>query len=110
MSNISRVLSNLQQERNRMEQELRSLDDAIGALKGLVSRNGTSLMGRKGTRPRRTLSLAARGKIAAAQRARWARVRGMKARRVLSVDARRRIAAAQRARWAKVRLQQKKAA
>jgi hypothetical protein len=58
-------------------------------------------------------------KIAAAQRARWARVNGQKvipiakgskpAKRTMSASARRKIAAAQRARWAKFK-QGKKAA
>ena len=70
--------------------------------------------GRRGGR--RKLSPEARARIAAAQRARWAKVRGGKpaakpakapgkrgGRRKLSPEARERIAAAQRARWAKVR-------
>jgi len=63
---------------------------------------------------RRSLSAAAsRRKMAAAQKARWAKVRGQsglsnkanqrRPRRTLSAAARKKIAAAQRARWAKVR-------
>jgi hypothetical protein len=70
MSNLSQVLVGLQKERKRMQQELRRLEGAIGALKGLATGNHGSL-GR--TRPR--LSVAARRRIAAAQRARWAKVR-----------------------------------
>ena len=67
---------------------------------------------RRGRPPggRRRMSAEARARIAAAQRARWAKVRGTapklqsgKKRRTMSAAARARIAAAQRARWAKVR-------
>lgn len=71
MSNLSQVLVGLQKERKRMQQELRRLEGAIGALKGLATGNHSGGLGR--TRPR--LSVAARRRIAAAQRARWAKVR-----------------------------------
>jgi hypothetical protein len=51
--------------------------------------------------------------MAAAQRARWAKVKRAEASapvRTISQAARRKIASAQRARWAKVRARQKKAA
>jgi hypothetical protein len=72
MSNLSQVLVGLQRERKRMQDEIRSLDGAIGALKGLTTRGNGGGLGR----PR--LSLAARRRIAAAQRARWAKVRQQK--------------------------------
>jgi hypothetical protein len=54
-----------------------------------------------------TMSAAARAKIAAAQRARWAKTKGAakpaKQKRTMSAAARAKIAAAARARWAKVR-------
>ena len=54
-----------------------------------------------------TMSAAARLKIAAAQRARWAKVKGTtkpaKKKRTMSAAARAKIAAAARARWAKYR-------
>jgi len=58
----------------------------------------------KGTRTRK-LSASARARVAAAQRARWAKVREtakvvpLRGKRTLSAAARRKIAAAQRARW-----------
>ena len=68
----------------------------------------------KASPKKRTMSLGARRKIAAAARARWARVRGAakKAKaapkkRTMSLAARRKIAAAARARWAKVRAAKK---
>jgi len=64
MNNINGIVKQLEQERDR-------IDSAIQALKGVSSRNGAS-------RPRRTLSAAARRRIAAAQRARWAKVKAGK--------------------------------
>jgi len=58
----------------------------------------------------RTISAAGRKRIAAAQRARWAKVRGkakVAPKRTMSASSRRKIAAAQRRRWAKVRKQKK---
>jgi hypothetical protein len=67
MANPAGVLKELEQERSRLEQ-------AIEVIGKLVGRNRTG--GRaSGTRPKRVLSIAARRKIAAAQRARWAKVR-----------------------------------
>jgi hypothetical protein len=100
MANIVEVLKELQSERDR-------LDQAIKALQPLVSMNGQppAGVGREGTR--RTLSVAARRRIAAAARARWARVKSGKNEtprtRVVSLAARRKMAAAQKARWAKWR-------
>jgi hypothetical protein len=107
MANIAEVLKELQSERDR-------LDQAIKALQPLVSMNGQLpvRVGREGAR--RTLSVAARRRIAAAQRARWARVKSANSKRpgtrVVSLAARRKMAAAQRARWAKLRVQQSKKA
>jgi hypothetical protein len=61
MTNVAAVLAQLKQERNR-------LDLAIAALEGLTTnRRGSRLSGT------RKLSAAGRARIAAAQRARWAR-------------------------------------
>jgi hypothetical protein len=106
MANIAAVLKELQQERNR-------LDQAIAALSSLAGTGSASGGAGSGRRP---LSPAARARIAAAQRARWAKVKtkgktGSGAgKRVMSAAARRKIAAAQRARWAERKSQQKKAA
>jgi hypothetical protein len=58
------------------------------------------------------MSAAARAKIAAAQRARWARQKGESAngkpRRSMSAAARAKIAAAARARWAKAKAANRK--
>ncbi|MGA7686402.1 MAG: hypothetical protein WCC32_15910 [Terriglobales bacterium] len=64
----------------------------------------------------RKLSAAGRRSIAAAQRARWAKLKGgkqnivaMPKKRTMSAAARKKIAAAQRARWARVKAQSKAA-
>jgi len=106
MAKIAELVKELRQERE-------VLDKAIAALMPLAAKNGTGLSSNGARGP---LSAAARRKIAAAQRARWARFhaatsaksgsrRAPKPVRVMSAAARRKIAAAQRARWAKVRQQ-----
>ena len=65
MADLAGVLKELEQERRR-------LDQVIQVIGNLVGRNGTGVRAR---RPKRTLSASARRKIAAAQRARWAKVR-----------------------------------
>ena len=103
MANLISVLNQLEEERTRLASQLKNLTNALSAL------NGT---GKNGTR-RGTMSAAGRARIAAAQRARWAKVKGRKVvsierKRTMSPAARRRIAAAQRARWAKWKKAQKK--
>ena len=63
MTNLSAVVTQLKAERAK-------LDRAIAALNGSTTRNGTG---------RRKLSVAARKRIAAAQRARWAKYKAKKA-------------------------------
>jgi hypothetical protein len=106
MLNFDEVLKELEQERSR-------LDQAIRAIRELVGRNRMGSIQTRAGRPKRTVSAAARRKMAAAQRARWAKAKPAEAStpvRTMSQAARRKIAAAQRARWAKARAQQKKAA
>lgn len=69
---LESVVSQLKVERTSLVDQLRHVDAALSVLGKLDN-------GRSYTRPRRRrLSLAARRKIAAAQRARWAKVRQMK--------------------------------
>jgi hypothetical protein len=116
MSELGAVLGQLRERRNHLAIEMRQLDHAINALSKVSGgvqkrRNGAQA-------PRRILSPSARRRIAAAQRARWAKVRGnstqnvvtIPKKKVMSAAARRKIAAAQRARWAKVKASQKKSA
>ena len=74
MANLSAVISQLRRERARVSSELDRLDHAIAALDH-IGGGGTQ----RGRRPRRRLSAAARARIAAAQRARWAKVKSKQA-------------------------------
>ena len=111
MANFGRALQELRQDRNRAEREVERLDNAISILEGLTGRNHTGRSAREGRtarmgRPRRRMTAAGRRKIAAAQRARWARLKEKRPqgeKRRFSVAARNRMAAAQRARWAKLK-------
>ena len=103
MPNLASILKQLQQERSRLSAQLQSLNNALSAL-------GSTSHRRSG------ISAAGRARIAAAQRARWAKVKGQKVvsitarkRRRMSAAATARIRAAQKARWAKWRKQQKSA-
>ena len=94
------ILQMLKAERDKSARQVNALDTAIRALSG-VNSTGASARGR------RTMSAAARARIAAAQRARWAKVKGQ--RKVVAIAPKRRISAAclariraaSKARWAK---------
>ena len=109
------VVSQLQKERTRLEDELHRITTALVAFGNVYMRGGQSKAAVT-TRKRRIISAAGRKRIAAAQRARWAKIKGQRvvsisARkgRTMSPAARKRIVAAQKARWAKWRKAQKKA-
>ena len=102
MTNLTSALKQLEQERNRLSSRLEELNKAVSALTAA-----------SGTR-KRTIFPAGRARIAAAQRARWAKAKGQKVvsivsrkRRKLSAAASARIRAAQKARWTKWRKAQK---
>jgi hypothetical protein len=104
------VISELQKERRRLEDELHRVAAALTAFGNVY------LHGSRSTRKERTISTAGRKRIAVAQRARWAKIKGQKVvpissrkGRTMSPAARKRIAAAQKARWAKWRQVQKNA-
>ena len=109
MSNISQALTQLEQERTRLTSQIEAVQNAISALNGSGSNR---------TAGARKLSPAARARIAAAQRARWAKVKNKKVvsitagkkKRKMSAAAIARIRAAQKARWAKWRKSNKKTA
>jgi hypothetical protein len=102
MTTLDSVVRMLKSERDQLAKQMEGISAALAAF-GAFYRN----------KPGRRSSISARGRarIAAAQRARWAKVRGnskgnvvaMPKKRTMSAAARNRIAAAQRARWAKVR-------
>jgi hypothetical protein len=105
LEGLGNIVTELRAERAHLVNNLRHVDAALAVLGKLEG-------GKFATVARRTLSTAARRKMAAAQKARWAKVRGQSAsnkttgsrpKRTLSAAARKKIAAAQRARWAKVK-------
>jgi hypothetical protein len=96
-----------------IDKEIANLTQARNVLSGLNGLSANSRIVRKG---KGRFTAAARAKMAAAQKARWAKYRSAKAQtgtvkpiRVMSASARRRIAAAQKARWAKLRSNKKAA-
>ncbi len=103
MANLSGIVNQLKQERDRVRKQLLGLETALTAF-------AIAYSGSTPSRKQRKMSAKSRAKIAAAQRARWAKVR-VKAKvapkRTMSASSRRKIAAAQRARWAKVRAKAK---
>jgi hypothetical protein len=101
LSGMDAIVSQLRAQKANFVNQIRHVDAALAVLGKL---NGTHVQV-----PVRTMSIAGRKRIAAAQRARWAKVKGKTAvitpKRTMSASSRRKIAAAQRRRWAKVRKQ-----
>jgi hypothetical protein len=105
MTNLNNVVRQLRKERKGVQGQLERLDQAISTLQGL-SKGSRSARGGS-----RHMSAAARRRIAAAQKARWAKWheqhdqmgktnRRTTPKRVVSIASRRKMAAAQRARRA----------
>jgi hypothetical protein len=103
LKGLASFVSALRVERTNLLDRLRHVDAALSVL-GKLGGGGSH------TKPRHTMSAAARRKISLAQKARWAKTKSHapKPKRTISAAGRRRIAAAQRARWAKVRAGKKK--
>ena len=72
MASLSGIVMQLKKERDRVEKQLSGLNAAISAFAAVYAGNGQP------TRKRRKLSVEARGRIAAAQRKRWAKVKAAK--------------------------------
>jgi hypothetical protein len=73
MVKMKDIVKHLKKERNAVERQLSGLNDAISAFAAVYT-------GAKPTRKRSKMSAEAREKIAAAQRARWAKVKAAKKR------------------------------
>jgi hypothetical protein len=107
LDGLVRIVKELRVERTNLVNELKHVDAALAVLGKLDG--GSSY-----TKPRRTLSAAARQRISLAQKARWAKRAGnhqavpVKRTRTISTAGKKRIAAAARARWAKFRAAKKK--
>jgi hypothetical protein len=108
MARLNDIVTQLKNEQVRLTRELHAVGAALTAF-------GATYVNSKTTKSR--LSPAARARIAAAQRARWAKVRANGAqkkivtmpKKTISAATRRKIAAAQKARWEKVKAQKKSA-
>jgi hypothetical protein len=68
MANLSGIVKQINKERDRLEKQLSGLNAALAAFAGVYR-------GTKSTHKRRKMSAKSRAKIAAAQKARWAKVR-----------------------------------
>ncbi len=106
MANMGSVVQLLKKEHERLTKQIQGVSAALAAFGATYTRGSVT----------RKLSVAGRARIAAAQRARWAKVKAkgdkgnivaMPKRRTLSAAARKKIAAAQRARWARVKAAKK---
>ena len=99
------IIAQLRIERDKATQQVNALNMAIAALSGTTTS--------KGSQGRRTMSAAARARISASQKARWARTRGKVVsiakhpKRHISAAGLARIRAATRARWARWRAAKK---
>jgi hypothetical protein len=71
MGNVSKIVKQMKKEREKVEKQLSALNLALSAFVG-------SYYGAKPTRKRRKMSAAGRKRIAAAQRARWAKIKAKK--------------------------------
>jgi len=108
MTNLGGVVQMLKKEHDRLTKQTKAIAAALSAF-GAAYGKQTGTQG--------GMSAAGRARIAAAQRARWAKVKknnkvnvvAMPKKRTMSAAARRKIAAAQRARWAKVKAAKKTA-
>jgi hypothetical protein len=72
MRSLSEIVSELEAKRDAAERELSRLNTAISALRGASTVDGSKAVPAATAKPRRVMSAAARKKIAAAQKARWA--------------------------------------
>ena len=81
MANLAKAVLQLQKERDQARRRVEQLDEALralGSLGGLRGRVGRAARAQLPGKKRRTMSAAARKRIAAAQRARWAKWKAAK--------------------------------
>jgi hypothetical protein len=73
MLNLTRAVRQLEKERAQAQRRLEQLDTALKAFGGVGGLNQGSVRARTTSGKQRPMSAAARKRIAAAQRARWAK-------------------------------------
>jgi hypothetical protein len=116
------ILAAIRREQRTLEKQVGKLQRQMHGLKAAAKALGGSATDGLGKVQKRVLSAAARAKISAAAKRRWAKVKAGSSRtaltnsatsraqkRVMSVTARTRISRAMKQRWAKVRAGAKKA-
>jgi hypothetical protein len=88
MSNLTQVVQRLKEERRQLQGRIEQLDEALKALTGPRGVRGTARTRGPAHAPgkRRTMSAAARKRIAAAQRARWAKWKAAQRRKWPGLD------------------------
>ncbi len=97
MKSISSLSAEQLRRAAAIKEQIDTLESELGKILGGAAESGTG---------KRVMSASARARIAAAQKARWAKVRGeggAAPRRKMSAAARAKIAAAAKARWAKAK-------
>ncbi len=77
MTNISKALARLREDRRDAQKEVEKLAEAISVLEKLTRGGGGSYASGQG-RAKRVLSAAGRRRISLAQKARWAKLRQVK--------------------------------
>jgi hypothetical protein len=80
MAGLSGIIATLKAERERLQRELKKLESAVGALESLTKKT-------RGKRQRK-FSAGARRRIAAAQKARWAKSKRKQSGQGMSIRAR----------------------
>jgi hypothetical protein len=112
MNLITNLTSNQLRQVADLKDKIEMLQERIGKLLGSSSKSATHA----GPKKKRKMSAAGRARIAAAQKARWAKMKGKKlsakpvkkAKRKMSAAARAKISAAAKKRWAKAKAAGKK--
>jgi hypothetical protein len=112
MNSISNLSVQQLRKAATLKEKIESLEKELGRILGSPTKPVTHVAPKK----RRKMSAAARAKIGAAQKARWAKVNGeklsvkpfKKAKRKMSAAARKKISEAAKARWVKAKAVGKK--
>jgi hypothetical protein len=107
MANLSDIVQQLKQERDHVEKQLSGLNAALAAFVGVYRGTGPA---RKRGKPSSVAKGQAPVAAQTVKQSGKAKSRGTKPKRTMSLAARRKIARAQRARWATRKAEQKKSA
>ena len=78
MADLSKIIGQLKQERDRVQQQLSGLNAALAAFAGAYSHGGRERAVPAAKKKRHIISAKGRAAIRRAQKARWAKVRAAK--------------------------------